>query len=188
MAYYRPCKNCAVDNSTCPRRAALVGAISGQHVTSINFVCRDRQSMFRTGQRVSLRWVHWELNDYGDSDSLDLVFHGTVLIEKGTKFIVRVDDGPAVGGEVLKEAKDVFNSDRLVIKIRPADMSALDEQDRSICTECTSYLGESGRCNGYGKPGAWDAYWPRGCIMPPMTPTPQDGQPVNRASALKGDV
>jgi len=165
MAYYKPCKNCAVDKSECPTRSRVAAGISGLHVTAINFRCDDRQPMFRLGQRVTFSWrVFCDDSDFGTDDESLVVFAGTVLEEHGLKFIVRVDDGPARSGDELLDAKDVFKSGRLIIKVKPSDMSALNEPDQVMCGACCAYDDEPTRCQGWGNPNSWDSYWPKECI------------------------
>lgn len=165
MTYYHPCKNCAADRATCSRRAEVAKVIAGASITSVKFRCADRKPMFYPGQRVSLSWRHYEPNDWGDSDELKMTFTGTVLMETRLRFIVRVDEGECQSSEDEKmEAKHVFRSDRLVIKVKPSDMTALDEPDRAICQSCAAYEGEGDRCHGYGRPNSWEGYWPDGCL------------------------
>jgi hypothetical protein len=175
MAYYKPCKNCASDKSTCARRAEVAAAIFGHSVTVINFRCADRKQMFHTGQRIGFRWT-----DYGDGqfeeDAITLFYHGTVIEEKGLRFIIRVDDGPSADAAQY-QARDVFKSDNLVIKVKPSDMRALPEPDRTMCPACCAYPNESGRCQGWGEPGSWDNYWPDGCLQ----------KPTGRSALSEGD-
>jgi len=121
--------------------------------------------MFRSGQRVGFRWT-----DYGDGsfeeDAIALLYHGTVIEEAGLRFIVRVDDGPSADAAQYN-ARDVFKSDNLVIKVKPSDMQALDEPDRRMCPVCSAYAGEGSRCQGWGDLGSWDSYWPNGCQQKP---------------------
>lgn len=156
MAYYKPCKNCAADTATCPRRTEVAKAIFGLSVTVVNFRCLSRKEMFRPGQRVEFHWI-----DYGDGqfeeDAVSLLFHGTVMEERGLRFIVRVDD--------TEDARGVFKSDSLVIKVKPSDMHALDEPDRPMCPSCCGYPGEKSRCQGWGNPGSLESYWPVGCLV-----------------------
>lgn len=165
MAYYKPCKNCAVDTATCPRRTEITKAISGLCVTVINFQCGDRQSLFHTGQRVKFNWISWEPDyEYGEPPGVRLVYHGTVIEDRRLRFIVRVDDGPSADDQKIF-ARDVFKSDNLVIKVKPSDMKALDEPDRQLCPSCSAYPDEDNRCQGWGTPGSWDGYWPAGCLV-----------------------
>lgn len=161
MAYYKPCKNCAIDKAACPRRAEISKAIAGLSVTVVNFRCAARQPLFRAGQRVGFGWA-----DYGDGqfeeDAIGLVYHGTVIQEHGLRFIVRVDDGPSADGAKI-EARDLFKSGNLVIKVKPTTMHALAEPDRITCPSCSAYAGEEGRCQGWEDPG-FHIYWPLGCL------------------------
>jgi len=170
MAYYHPCKNCAVNIYACERRAQVREAIAGLHVTSVKFRCADRKPMFRSGQRVKFAWSHWEQSDYdGSGCENKLVFSGTVVAEKATKFIVRVDDVDGIAVDDNYESmnpRDVFNNKRLVVKVKPCDMVALDEPDRPMCESCLAYDAEEARssCHGFNG-GAWDVYHPPGCLV-----------------------
>lgn len=160
MAYYKPCKNCAVDKASCLRRREIAAGISGMHVTVVNFRCDLRKPLFHAGQRVQLSWTSWDSDGYEDS-SVDLLYHGTVIVEYGLRFIVRIDDGPSACGEKIA-ARDVFKNDSLVIKVKPSDMKALDEPDRALCPSCSAYEGEESRCLGW-EDGLY-GYRPDGCF------------------------
>lgn len=173
MTYYKPCRNCAIDQNTCPNRQELKDAISGLYVTSLNFNCRDRRAMFEAGDRVSFPWTYWEESDYGESSANKLVFTGTVVCEKGNRFIVRVDGGEGKPADYDSEAMDaekVFRNDRLVIKVKPLDLSPLPQEvRRDICQACTAFRNEPSRCYGYGEENHWDSYWSSECINAPET-------------------
>jgi hypothetical protein len=165
MAYYKPCKNCSTDKSSCPRRAEIAKAVAGLSVTVVNFRCRDRLPLFHSGQRVAFTWTFWEPSGgYEEYHGLGLVYHGTVIEEHALRFIVRVDDAPSADVEKIA-ARDTFKSDNLVIKVRPADMRALDEPDRQLCPACIAYPDEASRCQGWGEPGGFGSYWPTGCLV-----------------------
>lgn len=159
MAHYATCFNCAVDKATCPRRLALQKALAGSNITSIKFKCPERQSFFSTGQRVSFDWTMWDSDGY-DESSLPLVFHGTVIRERGSKFVVQVDTGKDASGEGI-EASDVFKkNEALLIKVRPANMKALDEPSQTVCLTCYQIGGSAeNRC--YRNGTDWV---PNGCI------------------------
>lgn len=164
MAHYKPCKNCAVDKASCLRRAEVRERISGLSVTVINFRCSLRRPIFHAGQRVRFGWTSWESGGYEGDSSVGLVYHGTVIEEHGLRFIVRVDDGLSACREKIN-ARDVFKSENLVIKVKPADMTALDEPDRALCPLCAAYAGETSRCMGWGDPQSIDSFWPTGCVV-----------------------
>lgn len=162
MTHYATCFNCAVDKSACSRRAELQKALAGSHVTSVKFRCPDRQPHFTPGQRVAFDWKVWETD--GDEEScIHLTFHGTVLQEKGSKFVVQVDAGKDATLEEI-DASDVFKrNDALITKVRPADMLPLNEPPRSVCLTCYQIEGMDGiRC--YRSQG--QVWKPKGCIMP----------------------
>lgn len=163
MALYKPCQNCAVDAASCQTRQKVRAAISGLGVTSIKFACKERKPMFHPGQRVAFKWaVYGETGEYWDAEKVQCEFHATVMKEKGLRFIVRVDDGPDhLDGEI--SAKDTFNNDNLVIKVKPSDMKALGQPDVAICQVCAKYEGEKG-CHGYGSKRDLYSYWPDECL------------------------
>ncbi len=159
MAQYTTCLNCAVDKASCSRRNDLRQLLAGNHITSIKFQCLERKSYFSTGQRVSFDWTMWESDGY-DESSLPLIFHGTVIRERGSKFVVQVDAGKDASGEGI-EASDVFKkNDALLIKVRPANMKALDEPAQTVCLTCYQIAGRAeSRC--YKNGTDWV---PNGCI------------------------
>lgn len=161
MAYYKPCKNCAVDKDACLRRAEIAKGISGLSVTVVNFICKERRSLFHAGQRVKFDWTYWDYHEEGEDYSIGLVYNGTVIEEHGLRFIVRVDDGPSACEHGVP-ARDTFKSDNLVIKVKPSDMAALDEPDRALCPSCSAYEGEEARCQGWED--GFHSYWPDGCF------------------------
>ncbi len=169
VAYYHPCKNCAVDAATCDRRLRVRDAIAGLHVTSVKFQCVKREPMFRSGQRVNFSWSHWEQSDYdGSGCENKLVFSGTVVAEKGSKFIVRVDDADGVAADEDYEdmsPKHVFRNEGLVVKVKPCDMTPLSEPDKPMCPNCLAYDKDEAawRCHSYDG-GCWDVYHPEGCL------------------------
>ncbi|TCL70606.1 hypothetical protein [Rhizobium sp. BK251] len=161
MTHYATCLNCALDKSACERRSALQRALKGNAVYSVKFKCPERQAFFYPGQRVSFSWSMWETDDYDNSSELPLVFHGTVIRERGSKFVVQVDRGKDASNEGI-EASYVFKkNDSLLIKVRPANMQALDEPARAVCATCYHVEGhDEYRCY---KQADWT---PNGCIHP----------------------
>lgn len=93
--------------------------------------------MFRPGQRVSFKWSLWVQvdNEYGEAAEIALIFTGTVVRENKTKFIVQVDAGQDASGQEI-EASEAFKNESLMTKVRPADMSALQEPDKRVCQTC----------------------------------------------------
>lgn len=162
MAYYKPCKNCAVERASCSRRREISVGIAGLHVTAVNFRCNHRKPLFHPGQRIRFVWTSWEANEeYEEDHGVGLIYHGTVIAENGLRFIVRVDDGPSACPEQIA-ARDVFKNDSLVIKVKPSDMKALDEPDRALCPLCSAYEGEEARCLGWED--GFHSYRPDGCF------------------------
>lgn len=169
MTYYATCFNCAADKASCQRRLALQKAMAGMHITSLKFRCPERKAFFATGQRVSFEWTMWDSDGYEES-ALHLIFHGTVIRERGSKFVVQVDAGTDASGEEI-DASDVFKkNEALLIKVRPANMTALDEPKKTVCLTCYQIEGHpERRCYRSGM------YWaPKGCIEPdPRQPATQ---------------
>jgi hypothetical protein len=164
MAYYKPCKNCAIEKASCLRRAEVRDCISGLSVTVINFRCDLRKPLFHAGQRVSVIWTSWECSEFGEDHGVGLVYHGTVIEECGPRFIVRIDDGPSTCRNEV-EARDTFKNENLIIKAKPSDMTSLDEPGRALCPLCAAYAGETSRCMGWGDPQSIDSFWPIGCVI-----------------------
>lgn len=168
MTYYATCFNCAVDKTSCARRLALQKALAGSHVTSIKFRCPDRNAHFTPGQRVAFDWKYWYGDGYDDENCIHLTFHGTVLQENGSKFVVQVDAGKDATGEDI-DASEVFKrNDALITKVRPADMLPLPQPDRSVCLTCYQVEGmEEIRCHRTNSSPTWK---PNGCITPDTGP------------------
>lgn len=159
MTHYSTCFNCATDKTICPRRLSLQKALAGSAVTSVKFKCPERKALFASGQRVSFTWSMWESDGYEES-ALHLTFHGTVLRERGSKFVVQVDAGKDASGEEI-EASDVFKkNEALLIKVRPANMTALGEPAKTVCLTCYQVEGQEDRC--YRSEG--QVWVPKGCI------------------------
>ena len=159
MTNYATCFNCAVDKAACRRRLSLRKVLAGNAITSVKFRCPERKAFFAPGQRVSFTWSMWESDGYEES-ALHLIFHGTVLRERGSKFVVQVDAGKDASGEEI-EASDVFKTNEaLLIKVRPANMTALDEPARAVCLTCYQVEGQEDRC--YRSDG--QVWVPKGCI------------------------
>lgn len=164
MTHYATCVNCAIDKATCQRRANLREALKGSAVYSLKFKCAERTPMFNAGQRVEFNWSLWEADEY-DSSELPMVFHGTVIRERGSKFVIQVDAGKDASGEGI-EASEVFKkNDQLLIKVRPAKMRAIDEPARKVCELCYFVEGGEERCYRTGTD-----WLPKGCLDPDPTP------------------
>jgi ribosomal protein S6E (S10) len=161
MTHYATCFNCVNDRYTCPRHLALRDALKGRGVYTVKFKCPERRAYFAPGQRVAFDWKSFESDEY-DTSVLHLTFTGTVIREKGTKFIVQVDGGKDISGEEM-DASDVFTkNDQLLIKVRPADMRPLNEPTRAVCQACYHVEGNAeSRC--YQNGTDWV---PTGCVLP----------------------
>lgn len=156
MTHYATCTNCAVDKATCARRKQITDGLRGLSVYSLKFRCADRKALFHAGQRIKFDWTYWD----DCNEGYPVTFNGTVVREVGTKFVVQVDDARDDCHEI--EAKDVFTkTDVLMIKVRPADMRALNEPDRRVCESCFEIEGGEPRC--YWQDGPWRVT-PDGCI------------------------
>lgn len=158
MTHYATCMNCAADKSACSRRSALREALKGQHVFSLKFRCADRASYFSAGQRVEFDWTLWDTDGY-DSYGLPVTFQGTVIRERGTRFVIQVDRGEDTSGEGINASEVFKKNDQLLVKVRPADMRPIDEPSRLICGTCYWVEGVAeDRCYQSGD------YLPIGCI------------------------
>lgn len=160
MTHYATCFNCVNDRYTCRRHLAIREALKGSGVYSVKFKCMDRRAYFSPGQRVAFDWKSFDSDAGYDESVLHLTFTGTVIREKGTKFIVQVDNGKDTSGEEI-EASDVFKkNDALLIKVRPADMRPLHEPAKAVCPTCYQVDGQEDRC--YRSVG--QVWVPNGCI------------------------
>lgn len=158
MTHYATCFNCAVDKSACARRQALRKALAGNAITSLKFRCPERRPFFVSGQRVAFDWKSFESDEY-DTSVLHLTFAGTVIRERGAKFVVQVDSGKDIEDDI--EASEVFKkNDALLIKVRPADMRPLNEPAKAVCLTCYQIEGQDDRC--YRSAG--QVWIPKGCI------------------------
>lgn len=157
MTHYATCFNCANDRYTCPRHLAIREALKGNGVYSVKFKCPERRAFFSPGQRVAFDWKLFESDEY-DTSVLHLTFKGTVIRERGSKFVVQVDSGKDIEDEI--EASEVFKkNDALLIKVRPADMRPLNEPAKTVCLTCYQVEGQEDRC--YRSGTSWV---PKGCI------------------------
>jgi hypothetical protein len=161
MTHYATCLNCVNDKFTCQRRIALREALKGSHIYSVKFKCPERRPYFAAGQRIAFDWKSFDSDGY-DESCLHLTFKGTVIKEKGSKFIVQVDSGVDLCEGI--EASEVFTkNDQLLIKVRPADMRPLhNEPSLAVCQTCYQVEGNAdSRC--YQSGTSWV---PKGCILP----------------------
>ncbi len=167
MTYFAPCFNCAADKATCERRATMRKAIKGTGITSAKFNCPDRQAKFRRGQRVEFDWRYYEPyadygGSYGGNEEFFATFVGTIMREKpgNKRFSVRVDQDHA---SYDVKPREVLNSPEFT-SVRPADIRALDEPDRTMCEMCTAYVGDdadiAAKCE---RPPDYE--W-KGCVKP----------------------
>lgn len=159
MTSYTTCINCAADKQACERRIEIRAAIKGAHITSVKFRCGDRQSMFRTGQRVAVTWTVGGDNEY----ELDETWPGTVLRESGTRFLISIDDVPSDEGT---PARDYINNERLFVKVSPSRLRALDEPDRRICKFCQRAPADGDACQDRDR-DVWsrNGGYPLGCLV-----------------------
>lgn len=159
MTSYTTCINCAADKQTCERRNAVRAAIKGAHITSVKFRCTDRQSMFRTGQRVAVTWTVGGDNEY----ELDETWPGTVLRESGTRFLISIDDVPSDEGT---PARSYIKNERLFVKVSPSRLRALDEPDRRICTFCDRAPVDGDACQDRDRDiWSFNSSYPLGCLV-----------------------
>jgi hypothetical protein len=139
MTYFAPCFNCAADKVTCLRRAEMRKAVKGLGVTSAKFKCPERQSKFRTGQRVEFDWRYYDdgYSEYGIPAECFATFYGTIMREKpgNRRFSIRVDQSHE---DYDVEPKYVLKSYEFT-SARSADIRSLDEPDKPMCGDCGAY-------------------------------------------------
>ena len=170
MSYFYPCKNCTLEKSDCAKRTSMRSALKGLGITSVKFNCKERQMLFHIGQRVEFTW-----RVYGDGelqmgdDPCITQFNATVIQETrtGLRYTVRVDPESEYYDF---DPKTVFRNENLVINVKPCDMRAIDEPDRTFCPSCLAYDADEAktRCQGFnGEPfmGFDDTYHPEGCLL-----------------------
>ena len=176
MTFYQPCQGCAFKPTDCEKKTEIRSAIKGLGITSLKFNCTERKPIYNPGDRVSLMWRVFEYGDpdpYGEQEVGEALayFYATVMGEQsGTRYIVRVDDGPCYsideGWDPVEASKLFTRSSKLVVKVKTSDIAHTDEPQKEICTSCSAYAGERERCQGWGKPNSWDSYWPTECLTP----------------------
>lgn len=134
MTAYRTCHNCRVDRATCPRLSAIKTQVAGLNLTSVKFKCADRVPLYAPGDRVMVTWTV-SLGDYPD-EANDEMWPATVVGEKGSQFIICVDD---VDSDEGTPAKSYVHNDTLYAKAsanRLAVMTGGDNAPRSVCGLC----------------------------------------------------
>ena len=170
MSYFYPCKNCALEKSDCAKRTSMRSALKGLGITSVKFKCPERRQLFRAGQRVEFAWnVYSEGETHCGDEVCTTQFNATVIDEtrNGLRYTVRVDPD----NEYYDfDPKDVFKNQSLIINVKPCDMTAIDEPDRTFCPSCLAYDADEAktRCQGFkGEPfmGFDDTYHPEGCLL-----------------------
>lgn len=127
MTYYRPCKSCSVDRAACARRAEIKAGLARLGVTAVSFICRDRQPLFRIGQRVSVTFEvpsEWG----GDLET----WPATIIAESLPKYTIRVDN---VNSDFDTPADEYFNQ-RRYCRVSVLKLSPIPEPDRKICKHC----------------------------------------------------
>tara|TARA_R100000687_G_scaffold31512_1_gene26143 strand:- start:241 stop:753 length:513 start_codon:yes stop_codon:yes gene_type:complete len=150
VTHYRTCNGCILEGKKCERREALRDSIKGLGVTSIKFNCAARSPLYHTGQRVSFQW--WALGEpdhYGECDSYELRFLGTVISEtaNGNAYVVKVDAGESLeSDEDPLLAEDVFRNKDLIIKVKRRKMRPTGEPSVVACAVCAGIGPDSDRC------------------------------------------
>ena len=132
MSKYRTCYNCAVNPTECPTRINLTRALAGLNITSVKHRCPDRRQLFKACQRVSVTWVITEDDGYYDN-ATEETWPATVILEKGSKFVICVDD---VDSDFGTPATGWLKNETLYAKVAANKLKPLDEPARNVCALC----------------------------------------------------
>lgn len=145
MAAYQTCKGCA-HIGNCSRQDEIRGAIKGLGVTAVRHTCADRETVFKTGERVAFEWMHYgePVGPYGEAEATLYAVTATVMNElTGTRYLVRVDDGPfpeANGSDDYDHisASELFPRAKFLpmLKVKTSSLKRLDQPCVKICTSC----------------------------------------------------
>lgn len=133
MTAYRTCHNCGIDRATCPRLSAIKTQVAGLNLTSVKFKCADRLPLYAPGDRVN---VTWTVGTEGYEEANDEMWPATVIGEKGSQFIICVDN---VDSDEGTPAKSYVQNDSLYAKAsaqRLTPMTGGDDTPRTVCGLC----------------------------------------------------
>lgn len=101
--YLRPCRNCHKLHN-CKRKEDMHRSIKGLYITSVKFKCREFESFFEIGQRVSvLLGLRFEFFD----DEKE-VYATVSRISKDGKVLVYFDKDPFWSSYLDKGSKNLF--------------------------------------------------------------------------------
>ncbi len=122
-----PCNQCRRAGD-CELREGKRAILRGTGLTVAKFSCPILKDDYRPGRRVRVVLQCWEIDDYGDGDSIKATFLGTVMQWAGRKLLIHLDTG---------ESEDKENSsDKPIVKVWPRYAEPLDEPDYLPCESC----------------------------------------------------
>ena len=156
MAHYAPCLKCKF-KTNCDHRNKIQSAIAGLSVTSIKFKCAGRETVFQPGDRVEVKITISPAEVDWPPESTS--FNGTIIREaKGTRYIVRIDDGESIDGE--HTSPDDLNGNGYA-KLAASKITSIDERRLTVCPICDG-VKENGLECGWHEHGISHP----GCIAP----------------------
>ena len=158
---YLTCRNCAVDRSTCERRAHVRAGIRGLGLTSIRFRCDARVPLYRPGQRVEVTWKYYPPDwDHYEGYSLE-TWPATVVHESKKGFVIAVDD---VASDNDLPAREYIKNENLYCNVVAGKLKALDEPDRRTCEVCRSAENADGTVTGCWGTNGYDNSRVENCL------------------------
>lgn len=182
MTYLRNCVNCRHAKQHCARRVNLLASLKGLGITSAKFRCHDRAPIFGVGERVSVEWPvpDGSQDDWGRTHYTLESWPATVICERGSRFVVLVDD---VDSDHETPAREYITNPTLHAKVSPTRLTKLDEPRRSVCTVCHEVAGH-GEC--FGSEGVMMArYRPFGCLAKALAQA-TEAEPITLADLAAG--
>ena len=122
-----PCNNCR-RSGDCEYREEKRALLQGTGLTVAKFSCPILKDDYKAGRRVRVRLQCTEIDDYGDGETVEAAFIGTVMRWVGRRLLIHLDTG---------ESEDEENSSRNpIVKVWPRLAEPLDEPDRQPCESC----------------------------------------------------
>lgn len=139
------CRNCAVDRTTCPRRAQVRAGIKGLGLTAIKFRCEQRRPLYHEGQRVSVTWLYYPPDCEWEREAFLETWPATVIGESNKGFLIVVDDVDSDGG---LPARAYVKNDTLYCNVTSSKLKPLAEPDRAVCAYCRNAENADGEVPG----------------------------------------